>query len=117
MSRYRIHRIKKAPSESFRWSAHTGGLVTVKPKDYDIDIEVDAATPYGVWKTVASQGADLRPGDILEVVAADGASGNLCILKYIGFEPAEWFVPEAKGERVSVTSDFAPVSSAPNIEP
>lgn len=112
MPRYRIHRIKKAPWESFRWAAHTGGLAVVKPKDYDLDYEVEGPTPYSVWRALASQGSDLRPGDILETVLSEGASGNLLILKYIGFEPAEWFVPEAKVEKLSITSDFVEAPSA-----
>ncbi len=97
MSNYRVHRIKDAPAEAFRWELHTGGLVTVKPKDYEPGRQVEASTPYIAWKLLENDGQRLRPGDLLEVVsAADSAPGTLFITKYIGFEPAQWFVPEPK---------------------
>jgi hypothetical protein len=95
---YRVHWIKDAPRENFRWSAHTGGLAIIKPKDYDAAEELEAATPYAAWKSLAARGSALRPGDVLELVAADGAGGELQIAKYIGFEPAKWYVPEVKLE-------------------
>jgi hypothetical protein len=96
MARYRIHRIKDSPKESFRWAAHMGGLAVIKPKDYDVSGEVEAATCYAAWSHLASDGQPLSPGDLLEVVTADGSAGDLQIAKYIGFEPARWYVPEAK---------------------
>lgn len=96
MPRYRIHRIKEAPGESFRWAAHTGGLAVVKAKDYEAAGEIDAPTPYAAWKNLAEGNQPLQPGDLLETLSADGSAGNLQIAKYIGFEPAEWYVPEPK---------------------
>ena len=109
MPRYRIHRIKQAPLESFRWAPHTGGLAVVKPKDYDFGEEIHAETPYAAWKSLSASEAALRPGDLFE----DGSSGALLITKYIGFEPAQWFVPEPKPERtvsssVTCESSFDP---------
>jgi hypothetical protein len=94
MPRFRIHRMKDSPRESFRWSAHTGGLAVVKTKDYLADGEVEAQTPYAVWKGLATTERPLRPGDLLEIVDAEGNPGQLHIAKYIGFEPAQWWVPE-----------------------
>ncbi len=108
MPSFRIHRIKDAPSESFRWAAHTGGLALVKPKDYDIGGDVQAATPYAAWKLLAQEGRALRPGDLLEPIDG-GPSADLQILKYIGFEPAKWYVPEPKPESASSTE--APVAT------
>ena len=96
MTRYRIHRIKDTPRESFRWAAHTGGIAVVKLKDYDCNEEVESSTPYAAWKTLASQGRPLRPGDVLESLSADDAPADLKIAKYIGFEPAKWWIPEPK---------------------
>lgn len=98
MPRFRIHRIKDAPRENFRWTAHTGGLAVVRPKDYELDTEVEAATPYAAWKLLTAQARTLRPGDLLEMVEGDAASGELQIAKYIGFEPAKWYVPEPQLE-------------------
>jgi hypothetical protein len=104
MARYRIHWIRETPRENFRWAAHTGGLAIVKPKDYDAGEEVDAATPYAAWKLLMAEGRPLRPGDLLETVAVEGASGELQITKYIGFEPAKWYVPEPKPELAATTT-------------
>lgn len=96
MPHYRIHRIKDAPREVFRWTAHTGGVAIIKPKDYDFSEEVESLTPYAAWKMLASEGRPLRPGDVLETITADGTGLDLKIAKYIGFEPAQWWIPEPK---------------------
>jgi hypothetical protein len=96
MPRYRIHRIKETPGEHFRWAAHTGGVEIVKMKDYEEAGEVEAATPYAAWKVLGGENRALEPGDLLELLTADGEPGELTILKYIGFEPAKWYVPEPK---------------------
>jgi hypothetical protein len=107
MPRFRIHRIKEAPKENFRWAAHTGGLAIVKLKDYDFGEEVDAATPYAAWKLLATEGRPLRPGDLLQTVDPESPSGELQIAKYIGFEPAQWYVPETKPETASPSADVS----------
>jgi hypothetical protein len=107
MARYRIHRMKDTPRENFRWAPHTSGLAIVKPKDYERHEDLEAATPYAAWKELQAAGRSLQPGDLLEVCgehvnvdsslpAQSSPDGQLLILKYIGFEPAGWFVPAAK---------------------
>jgi hypothetical protein len=116
MPRYFIHRIKEAPGEHFRWAAHTGGLAIVKRKDYEQAGELDAATPYAAWKMLAEENRPLQPGDILEAVNEDGSPGDLKIVKYIGFEPAQWYVPDPKidtGTQATETSESA-VSLTPS---
>jgi hypothetical protein len=116
MPRYRIHRIKDAPRENFRWAPHTGGLAVVKAKDYDPADEIDAANPYESWKLMREGGHPLLPGDLLELI--DGSDplpagiGSLQIVKYIGFEPAQWFVPEPKPALSSAASDTTPVAGS-----
>ena len=97
--------------ENFRWALHIGGLTIVKPKDYDCSREVEAATPYAVWKSLQQEEKSLRPGDLLEVISSDGSAGELQIIKYIGFEPAQWYIPETRMEAIP-TMEFTPVSSA-----
>jgi hypothetical protein len=94
MPRYRIHRMKDAPREHFRWVAHTGGLAVVKMKDYEAAGEVEAPTSYAAWKILGGENRPLEPGDVLEILRDDGQAGDLSLLKYIGFEPAKWYVPE-----------------------
>jgi hypothetical protein len=106
---YRIHRIKETQRESFRWAAHTGGLAVVKAKDYDGGAEqFEAATPYAAWKVLTEQNRPLHPGDLLETAAAEGTAGELQIFKYIGFEPAKWYVPESPGNTSTNAAEIAP---------
>lgn len=110
MPRYRVHRIKDVPLEQFRWAPHVGGLAVVKSKDYDFSKEIEAATPYAVWKLLSEQIEPLRPGDLLELLTEDGTQGELRIAKYIGFEPAQWFVPEPKAEATGAAYTAEPPS-------
>ncbi len=93
---YRIHRMKDAPRENFRWASHAGGLAIIKPKDYDPAEEIEALSPYAAWIFLRENGAALHPGDVLEQIDAEGRPTALLIAKYIGFEPAQWFIPIAK---------------------
>ncbi len=99
MQTYRIHRMKPHPREAFRWAAHTGGTAVVKERDYEPGDPVDAATPYAAWKQMGATATPLEPGDLLQ-----DAADKLLILKYIGFEPAEWYRPEPKPPVVEAVS-------------
>jgi hypothetical protein len=117
MPAYQIHRMKEAPRQQFRWAPHTPGVTIVKPKDYEPGPVVEAASPYALWLALREGEGSMAVGDLIEV--KDGAvkegevktgvpgSGELRILKYIGFEEARWFVPEpalsATAEPVAVT--------------
>lgn len=95
---YKIYRIKDTPRENFRWAAHTSGLAVVKAKDYDFSSEIEAASPYSAWKSLAAESDPICPGDLLEELPLSAGTSKLYIAKYIGFEPAEWFVPEPRPE-------------------
>lgn len=95
--RYRIHRLKEAQKEHFRWAPHTGGLAVVKLRDYEPAEEIEAPSPYAAWKLLAA-GSPLQPGDLLEALDEIGQPVRLEIYKYIGFEPAAWFIPESKAD-------------------
>lgn len=90
--------MKEAPSEHFRWAPHTGGLAVLKTKDYDVADAIHAANPYEAWKIMAEEGRPLRPGDLLEVCDGERdpqpVPAAMWIAKYVGFERAQWFVPE-----------------------
>ena len=91
MPTYRIHRMKENPRQSFRWAAHTAGAASVKPRDYEPDADVDAASPYAAWTMLARSERPLAVGDLLEE-----PDGSLRICKYVGFEEARWILPEVK---------------------
>ncbi len=109
MPRYRVYRIKESQKEHFRWSPHTGGLAIAKPKDYEPGGEVESPTPYALWKELQHSGSPhlerpLSPGDILETIDGEGPP-RLFITKYIGFEPAQWLIPEAKADHAATPTD------------
>jgi hypothetical protein len=103
MFTYRIHRMKPNPREAFRWAAHTGGTAVVKERDYESGGEVEAATPYAAWKQMGSTDSPLEAGDLLQ-----DSTHKLLILKYIGFEPADWFRPESKLELAVASTAVVP---------
>ena len=122
MPLYRIHRIKETPRENFRWAAHTGGEVVVKPKDYEGTRTVEGATPYAAWKRLLEEKEALVPGDLLEFLEENADSGapnnlvrqpQLLITKYIGFEPARWFVPELR--KVEARTEYSLSSENPGV--
>jgi hypothetical protein len=103
LATYRIHRLREAARTQFRWAPHTAGLTSIKPKDYESAGEVEASSPYLAWTLLKDTEAPLQPGDVLE-----SDDGSLRIYKFVGFEEAQWHVPDVK------SSDPVPsVSEAP----
>ena len=107
MSAYRIYRMKESTRQQFRWAPHTIGVTHVKPKDYELTSTVEAATPYGVWMVLKDSPESLQVGDILE-----SESGELRIYKYVGFEEAQWVLPEMKSG-----TETAPAAQAQSVAP
>lgn len=99
---FRIHRMREAARESFRWAAHTGGLAIVKPKDYEVAGDVESASAYGAWSTLRQSATALETGDMLEDEA-----GQLWVAKYIGFEKAQWWVAEVKAAELPQTEPIS----------
>jgi hypothetical protein len=89
--RYRIHRMKEPAREAFRSAAHTSAPAVAKAKDYELSGEIEAENAYATWVALRETERPLQTGDILEDEA-----GVLHIAKFIGFEPAQWWVPEPK---------------------
>ncbi len=102
MPAYQIHRLKEIPRQQFRWAPHTPGVTIVKLKDYDPGPTIEAASPYALWLDVRGTEQAIAVGDVIEEL-----EGQLRIFKYIGFEQAQWYVPElaprATAEPVEVT--------------
>jgi hypothetical protein len=86
---YRIHRMKDTPRQQFRWAPHVSGSAAVKPKDYEECGQVDAANEYDAWQQLRQSEVPLAIGDLLQM-----EDGQLRICKYVGFEPAQWVLPE-----------------------
>lgn len=84
--------MKEGARQSFRVAAHTAGLASVKPKDYEPAGTVEAVSAYAAWAHLDGGGGEpLEVGDVLEA-----PDGSLKIYKYVGFEEARWVLPEVK---------------------
>ena len=90
MPLFRIYRMKDSPRQQFRWAPHVSGCASLKPKDYEQRGEVEALHEYDAWRLLRESGEALEVGDLLESESA------LRICKYVGFEPAQWILPEPK---------------------
>jgi hypothetical protein len=95
MPAYQIYRLKEIPRQQFRWTPHTPGVAIVKLKDYEAGPVIQAASPYALWLDVRGSDKAIAVGDLIEVVGdVSEQRGQLRIFKYIGFEEAQWYVPE-----------------------
>jgi hypothetical protein len=83
--------MKDLPRQQFRWAPHVSGVATVKPRDYEPDGEIEAANEYDAWRMMRYVERPLAVGDLLET-----GSGELRICKYVGFEYAQWILPDPK---------------------
>jgi len=89
MPLYRIYRLKDSPRQQFRWAPHVSGDANVKLKDYEPGGEIEAANEYEAWRLLRDASEPFAVGDLLE-----SQEGQLRICKYVGFEPAQWVLPE-----------------------
>jgi hypothetical protein len=101
MPSYRIHRLKDHLRVQFRFGPHVSGAAHIKPRDYALSegepgASIDAPTPYAAFFALKETDAPLAPGDVLEA-----ENGALRIFKFVGFEEAQWTVPEVKTEEPS----------------
>jgi len=96
MQTYRIHRLKEHLRHQVRFAPHVSGTATVKPRDYQPPATgedlVEAETPYAAFFALRDTATPLEVGDLLE----SSGDGSLRIFKFVGFEEAQWAVPEPK---------------------
>ena len=92
MPRYRIYYLKEHHREGFQQSPPQSQPVRLKPARYEGGPEIEAASPYTLWKdmedgnTALPEGAPkLRVGDVLE-----DQSTACVIMRYWGFDEAAW---------------------------
>lgn len=107
MAHYRIYRMKDSPRQHFRWAPHVSGPAVVKPKDYEQIGQVEAANEYDAWRLLRDSGMRLDVGDLLET-----DHGELRICKYVGFEGAQWALPEIKAAPLPEPNVPAPPDGA-----
>ena len=83
--------MKDSPRQQFRWAPHLSGCASLKPKEYEPRGEVQARHEYEAWQLMRESEEPIAVGDLLE-----SEDGQLRICKYVGFEPAQWVLPEVK---------------------
>lgn len=83
--------MKDSPRQQFRWAPHVSGSASARPKDYEPGTQIEALHEYDAWRLLRESGEALQIGDLLE-----NEQGRLSICKYVGFEPAQWVLPEPK---------------------
>ena len=83
--------MKDSPRQQFRWAPHVSGCASLKPRDYEQCGEVEAHSEYEAWRMLRESGEPLLVGDLLE-----REDNQLRVCKYVGFEPAQWVLPELK---------------------
>ena len=103
MPSYRIHCLREALRQQFRAAPHVSGSASVKPKDYEPAGQVDALHEYDAWRILRESERPLSVGDLLET-----EEGQLRICKYVGFEPAQWVVPEQRPHHEPENAEPAP---------
>jgi SH3-like domain-containing protein len=89
MPLYRIYRMKDSPRQQFRWAPHVSGAAAVKLRDYEPGDQIEAVNEYDAWRQLRESSGALTVGDLLAT-----EDGQLRICKYVGFEPAQWVLPE-----------------------
>ena len=107
MPLFRIYRMKDSPRQQFRWAPHVSGATQIRPKDYEEAGSIEAGNEYAAWQALRGAGSPLRVGDLLE-----NPAGELRICKYVGFDSAQWIVPEVK-----TGLESAPVAAGPAEAP
>ena len=83
--------MKDSPRQQFRLAPHLSGCASLMPKEYEPRGEVEARHEYDAWERMRDSGEPIAVGDLLET-----EDGQLRICKYVGFEPAQWVLPEPK---------------------
>jgi hypothetical protein len=108
MPTYRIHRLKDHLRQQVRFAPHVSGTATVKPRDYHPAATgedlVEAETPYAAFFALRDTATPLEVGDLLE----SAADGSLRIFKFVGFEEAQWALPEPKPLATEPPPDSVP---------
>ncbi len=105
MPLYRIYSMKDSPRQQFRAAPHVSGSAAVKPKDYETRGQVEALNEYDAWRLLRDSEQPLLVGDVLET-----EDGQLRICKYVGFEPAQWIIPELRSHAEPETASPTPAT-------
>jgi hypothetical protein len=97
MPTYRLFRLREGLRAHFRQLPHLSGVAQLKPKDFEESEAFSAPSRYAAWLMLKDTEEPIRVGDAL--LEDEGA---LYVTKFVGMEPAEWILPEAKQMQVDI---------------
>lgn len=114
MPLFRVFYLREDLSRRFQETPSGSARRQLKPKEYTLVTEIDAANEYAAWK--ALQAAETLPrrfsaGDVLE---EQEGKPRLCV--FGGFEEATWYVPEAR-QPPDFPVDQPPITPPPQRNP
>ena len=91
---YRVFRMKDSPRQQFRWAPHVSGL-RAQAEGLRAAGEVEALHEYDAWRLLREAARRWR-----WAICWRPTDGQLRICKYVGFEPAQWVLPEAEAPAI-----------------
>ncbi len=98
MAKYRVFYLKDELSRRFRDLPAATARKQLKPKDYTLAGELEAANDYAAWQALQAPQAALpdaklrRPFAVGDVLEREAGKPLLCL--FGGFEEAAWWTPE-----------------------
>ncbi len=95
MANYRVFYLRDDLSGRFREAPATSVRKQLKPKDYVVAAEIEAANEYAAWQALKSPDAGRRAFAVGDVLEAEEGRPRLC--QFGGFEDASWYSPELRG--------------------
>ncbi len=98
MPRYRVFYLKEELSRRFRELPAASVRKQLKPKDYTLAGEIEAANDYAAWQALQAPEAALPGAGICRPFAVGDAlereEGKPLLCQFGGFEEAAWWTPE-----------------------
>lgn len=115
MPKYRVFYLKDELSRRFQELPPLSIRSQLKPKDYTLVAEIEAANEYAAWQALRAEAAEgagaklprrFAVGDVLE---REEGKPRLCL--FGGFEDATWWAPEAPPPPAPETVETSPPAS------
>jgi hypothetical protein len=108
MTRYRVFYLKDRQIPAYRESTPRPQPYHLRPSDYEEGPEIEAPSPYAVWKKLeeteeeSPNARKMVVGDVLQIDPS-----SILIMNFWGFDEAKWQESEPAGERPGEKSSSA----------
>jgi hypothetical protein len=98
MKRYRVFYLKDRQIPAYRESTPRPQPYHLRPSDYEEGPEIEAPSPYAVWKTIEEteipNARKMVVGDVLQLDPS-----SILVMNFWGFDEAKWQESDPAGER------------------